>query len=92
MASAPSVFDEGLQPGQCLIPLLGNEIEVLFDSRDRLRIEFESALATLTNAVHDSYSLQHSKVLGDRLPGKLRALGQLSDRSWLSPAEFSNQR
>ena len=75
-----------------MIPLLGDEIDIFLDSANGLWIEFESTLATLTNAVHDSYSLQHSKVLSDRLPGKLRSLGQLRDRAWLSPAEFSNQR
>jgi hypothetical protein len=36
-----SVFDERLEPGQGLIPLLGDEIEVFLDFFKRLRIELE---------------------------------------------------
>src|SRR5881394_2269203 len=72
--SGHSIFDERHQPGQRLIPLLGNEIEVFLNSFHRPGIEFESALATRTDAVHNSYTLQHSKMLGDRLPGQPRTL------------------
>ncbi len=66
-----STFDERLQPGQHLVPLRGNESEVLFDFINRLRIEFKQALATRVDTVHDFHPLQHSKMLGDCLPGKL---------------------
>jgi len=36
-----SVLDERLQPNQCLIPLLGNEIEVLSHLPNRCGIEFK---------------------------------------------------
>ena len=36
-----SVLDERLQPGQCVIPLLGNEIEVLSHVLNRCGVEFK---------------------------------------------------
>src|SRR5215831_9522971 len=58
-----SVLDERLQPDQCVIPLLGNEIEVLSHLCDRCGIEFEYALPTGMGAMHDSDALQDSKML-----------------------------
>ena len=70
-----SVFDERLQPGQGLIPLLGNEIEVLPHLLNRRRVEFEQALPTCMDAMHDSDALQDSKMLGDCLPSQRGAFG-----------------
>jgi hypothetical protein len=36
-----SILDERLQPGQCVIPLLGNKNEVLSHLLNRCRVEFE---------------------------------------------------
>jgi len=69
-----STFDERLQPGQRLIPLLGDKIKVLLYPFHRPRIEFKSALSSGTDAVHDFCPLQHSKVLGDCLASKLGTL------------------
>src|SRR6267143_2536093 len=90
--SRDSIFDERLYPGQRLIPPLGNEIEVFLDSFNRLWIEFESVLATRTDATHNSGSLQDSKMFGDRLPGQLRTLCQLRDRMRLPTTQLRNQQ
>jgi hypothetical protein len=59
---------------------------------NRLRIEFEAALASRPNTAHDSHSLQHSKMFGDRLPSQLRSCGQLRDRIGLTTRELSQQQ
>jgi len=63
-----SVFNERLEPGQSVIPLLGNEIEIFLNSRNRLRVEFEPAFAAYPDAVYDPGPLQNAKMLGNRLP------------------------
>jgi hypothetical protein len=45
----------------------------------RLRIELKQALAAGTDAANDPGGFQHSKVLGDRLPGEPGARGELRD-------------
>src|ERR1700728_711032 len=87
-----SLFNQRLQPGQRLIPLLGNEIEVLLHSFNGLRIEFEAGFAAPMIAAHDSHALEHSKMFGDGLPGQPRALRQLRDRTRLPGAELGHQR
>jgi hypothetical protein len=67
--SGESVFDERLQPGERLIPLLGDEIEVFLHPLERPRIECEAVFATCAVAAHDSHALQHTKMFGDRLAG-----------------------
>jgi hypothetical protein len=86
-----SVLHDRFEPGQSLIPLRGGEIEVLPDSVNGLGIEFEQALATLANAVHESCSLQHVKMLGDRLPRQPGALGSLRIGMGLAIAKFRQQ-
>ena len=50
-------FDEGLQPGELSIPLLGDAIEVFLDLFDRFGIEFEPALAARADAAHEFCAL-----------------------------------
>src|ERR1700722_4874910 len=64
----PFILDKRLASGRCLIPLLGDEIQVFPNAFNWLRIELESTLATFSDAAHDPDPLQYSKVLGDRLP------------------------
>jgi hypothetical protein len=71
----PSVFDEGLEPGEGLIPLFGDKVEIALDFLDRLRIELEQSLALSPDAVDDANALHHAKMLRDRLPGQLRSFG-----------------
>src|SRR5271166_4470001 len=87
-----SFFNERLQPRQRLIPLSRYEIEILFDSCNRLRIEFEKALAAPADAVHNPCALQHTKMLGDRLPSQIGTVRQLRDRIWLPETELRHQR
>src|ERR1700683_3673833 len=87
-----SIFNQRLQPGQRLIPLLGNGIEVLLHSFNGLGIEFEASLAAPMIAAHDSYPLEDPKMFGDRLPGQPRTLGQLRDRTRLPGTELGHQR
>ena len=54
----------------------GDAIKVFLNSFHRLRIEREQVLATPAHAAHDSCAPQHSKMLGDRLPGQPGAGGQ----------------
>jgi hypothetical protein len=72
--------------------LRGDEIQVFPDFLNRLRIEFEPALPTRMDIVHKSCVLQHSKMLGDRLPGQLRTFRQLRNRVRLPAAKLRNQR
>jgi len=66
----PSRFDEGLQPGEGLIPLLGDEIEILLEAFDGTRIEFEEIFATGLEAANHSRAMQDTKMFADRLPGQ----------------------
>src|SRR5580693_2551219 len=85
-------FDERLQAGECLIPLLGDEIQILLHSCDRLGIEFESGLAALMDAAHDACSLQHPEVFGNRLPGQLRTLRELRNGVRAAATELRHER
>src|ERR1700741_400888 len=87
-----SLLDERLQPGQRLIPLLGEEFEVFLDFLDRFRIELEQALAASFHAVHDSCAFEHAKMFRDRLPRQLRSFRQLRNGTWLPAAQLSNQQ
>ena len=64
-----SVFHKRLEPGQCLIPLFRNLIQIAFDFLERSRIELEPALAPRADTVHDSCAFQHSKVFRYGLSG-----------------------
>ena len=70
-----SALDEGSEPSQSLVPLLRHGIEVGPDFLDRSWREGEPILTARANAMHYAGPLEHSKMLGDRLPGELRALG-----------------
>ena len=86
-----SALDEGSQSCERLIPLLGNEIEVVLNLGNRFRVECKSALTAGSNAAHDSRVLEHPKVLGDRLTGQPRTLGQLRERTRLPARKLGNQ-
>ena len=53
-----------------MIPLFGNEVEILLHFFHRLGIEFELALPAGMDAVHNSRALQHAKMLGNCLPSQ----------------------
>jgi len=70
-----------------LIPLLGNEIEVVLHFVQRLRIELELAFATGAEAMNDSGTFEDAKMLGNGLAGEFRATRELRDRMWLTAAQ-----
>jgi hypothetical protein len=84
-------FDERFEPGQSLIPLVGDDVEALLNLLNRGRIEFDEALTTGPDAVHESCALQDSKMLGDRLSGQRMTRCELSDRTRLSPRDAQRQ-
>lgn len=53
-----------------MIPLFGNEVEILLHFLQRLGIELELAFAAGADAVHNSRALQHAKMLGNCLPSQ----------------------
>lgn len=53
-ASGESTFHEGFEPEQRLIPLLGDEVEVLLDRVYWHRIERKQALATIADILQNS--------------------------------------
>ncbi len=60
-------FDEGFQPGESLIPLLGNEIEVLLHFFHRHGVKFETALAAYVDAMDNAGIFEDAQMLGDCL-------------------------
>ena len=58
-----------------------DKIEVLADSVDRLRAEFEAMLSAVTHAADHACGFEHAEVLADGLPGKPRASRQLRNRA-----------
>src|SRR3981081_1747032 len=74
-----SLFDEGFESGQRLIPLLGDYVRVFSDFPNRRGIELEQVFAAGPNAVHDLRALQDAKMFGDSLPSQPRAFRELGD-------------
>jgi len=85
-------FDKRFQPGQGLIPLLRDLIEVSLEFFHGLRIEFKPALAARADVVHNFRFFQYAKMLGNGLPGQPGALGELRDRTRLPAAKRRNQQ
>ena len=86
-----SAFNERLQPGQCLIPLLGDEVEVFSRFLHGLQIECEAIFAAGAHTVDDSYILQDAKMLGDGLAGQPGAVSQFGNRMRLPAGESRHQ-
>jgi hypothetical protein len=85
-AAGSSVFlDEGFQPRQRIVPLVGNLFEIGLQFLERLRLERELAFAPRANAVCDPGAFQPAKTLGNRLPRQARAFREPGDRSRRRP-------
>lgn len=68
-----SIFDEGLESRERLIPLLGNAIQEILHFLQRLATELELAFAAGADAANNSNAFQDTKMFGDGLAGELRA-------------------
>jgi len=74
-----SIFDEGFQSSQRLIPLLRDEIEILAGLGEGPGIKLVAAFAAGTSAAYDANVLEDAEMLGDGLAGEPRARRKLRD-------------
>jgi hypothetical protein len=58
-----------------LIPLIGNELQILPEIPKGTRIQFEAIFTTGVSTAHNSYALQYPKMLGNGLARKPGSLG-----------------
>src|SRR5690348_14494028 len=77
-----SALDEGFQPIERLIPLLGDAGEILAGVFERLGIQLEATLPPFANAADEACALEDAQMFGYRLSRELRAHGELSDGAW----------
>src|SRR4029077_14872184 len=77
---------------QGLVPLLRDLIEVVLHFLDRARLKLEEALASLAHVADDTCILEHSQMLGDRLPRNLRTSCELRNRPAPPVTKLADER
>lgn len=93
MGGSPSgsVFDEGFQSGERLIPPLRDEIEVVARFGERFWVELVAAFAAGAAAAHNANVFEHAKVLRNRLTSEPRACGELRDGMRLAAGQTRDE-
>src|ERR1700730_1129986 len=74
-----SVFDEPAQPATGGVPLLCNQVEVPTRVFKAPLVQLPNALTAVPSATHDTRSLHHTQVFGDRLTSDVGARGEPGD-------------
>jgi hypothetical protein len=74
-----SVFDELAQPAKGGVPLLCNQVEVPTRVFKAPLVQLPNALTAVPSATHDTRSLHHTQVFGDRLTSDVGARGKPGD-------------
>jgi hypothetical protein len=68
-------FDEGFEAGEGSVPVLGDEVEVLFELGEGFGGELEAALAAGAGAADEAGCFEDAEMFGDCLAGELGAGG-----------------
>src|SRR5438128_1574296 len=87
-----SFLDERLEPREGIIPLSGDSIECSSRFIERIGLKLEDVFAPPVNAPDEAGTLEHLKVLGDRLAGEGRTFREPSDRRWGFNTEPGQER
>jgi hypothetical protein len=75
----PSIFDELAQAAEGVVPLLGDECEVVLRVFEATLVQLPDAFAPVPHAAQKTCCLHHVQVFGDRLTSDVGARGELSD-------------
>jgi hypothetical protein len=75
-----SILNECAQAAKSVVPLLGNQIEVMAGVFQAALLQLPNALAAVPCAAHQTRALHHSQMFGDGLSRDLGTRGQPSDR------------
>ncbi len=86
------LFHERLQPRERLLPLPGNEEQIILGLLQRFRLEFVKTFSSNRFRSHQSGDFQHAQMLRNCLPRDRRSLGQLRDRSAMRIGESREKR
>jgi len=85
------ILDKRFKSRERVVPLSGDEVEVVFHFFERLRIKLEEVFAACADAVDDFCALENAEMFGDGLARESRAMGQLRDGTRLAAAELGDE-
>ena len=92
-AATPSlILDEGFQSTQRVLPLVGDAVEIRLELFEGLQPELEQIPAAGANAAHDAGTFEQAQMLGDRLAGEPRTVGEPRDRLRRSFRQLADER
>jgi hypothetical protein len=89
-SSLTSAIDELTQPAESVVPLFGNQIQVMAYLIKPSLIQLPDALPAMSAAAGKTRAFKYSQVLGDRLTSDIKTSAQPGDGSWAIITEARN--
>src|SRR5690349_4082394 len=95
--TCPSRFDvqrrlrEGLEPGECDLPLPTNRLERAASLLELTWLELPEPFAPEAHVAHDAGTREHLQVFRDALPAQVGVRRELCDRERTARAEYSDE-